>query len=169
MKEIIKASEEFEKAVKKLSESAEEAIENMFKDLNELEEKRLTPIEYLKSYLGVVDGDKFDVYENGGLVNSKPYYFRENKILYDGFEEGDMILNGLVTGKYTIKKYPFVPEYLEDYFYIENNGEICRTKNRYWNIDLARIKCDWVFRTEEEAEANKERVMKEMREVMKND
>ena len=128
---------------------------------------KMKPIEYLKQYLGVVDGEEFDVYENGGLVNRKPYYFRENKILYDGFEEGDMILNGLVTGKYTIKKRPFVPKVGEIYYYYFGDNEIYSRENRRSLIDIALIKCGWAFRTREEAEANKERVLKEMKEVMK--
>lgn len=128
--------------------------------------EKMTPMEYLKSYLGVVDGEEFDVYENGGLVNRKPYYFRENKILYDEFEEGDMILNGLVTGKYTIKKYPFVPKYREEYYIVHIDGVVCTDVNDLFVSDLAKIKCGWAFRTREEAEANKERVIREMKEVM---
>lgn len=130
--------------------------------------EKLTPIEYLKKYLGVVDGEEFDVYVDGDIYIYSPYYFKRNNI-YDK-NNCDVsycaITHRLLTGKCTIKKRPFVPKHLEDYFYIENSGEIYKTQNRYWNIDLARIKAEWAFRTEEEAEANKERVKKEMQEVM---
>ena len=132
--------------------------------------EKMTPIEYLKSYLGVVDGELFDIYcGDSKLVAFGPFRF-EGTYLIDSNEcSRRFTLAILLQGKYTIKKKPFVPKHLENYFYIENNGEICKAQNRYWNIDLARIKCGWAFRTREEAEANEERVLAEMKEVMGND
>ena len=128
---------------------------------------KMKPIEYLKQYLGVTDGELFDVYdEYGDCIKDCPYHFSGNQFINKRRLVDDIAVYDLLTGEYTIKKRPFVPKHLEDYFYIENNGEICKTQNRYWNIDLARIKCGWVFRTENEAEANKERVLAEMEEVM---
>ena len=133
--------------------------------------EKLTPMEYLKQYLGVVDGELFDVYVDGDIYIYSPYYFKGNNI----YDKNDCdvsycaITHRLLTGIHTIKKRPFVPKEDEKFFYISKKGYICETMNLQWIHDIAIIKLGWAFRTKEEALANKERVMKEMQEVMKND
>ena len=132
--------------------------------------EKLTPMEYLKNYLGVVDGEEFDVYDGDVLLKYSPYHFSENGLYDKDNDTVNAILACLTNGRYTIKKKPFVPKFGEIYYFIEkNNGNIIKALNIQWFDDLARIKCGWTFRTYEEAEANKERVMREMKEVMNND
>ena len=132
--------------------------------------ERLTPMEYLKSYLGVVDGEEFDVYdEYGDCIKDCPYHFSGNQIVNErNLVDYDLVYD-LMACDYTIKKRPFVPNHLEEYFYISSLGTISKSINTLCNYDIALLKCGWIFRTREEAEANKERVMREMKEVMKND
>lgn len=128
--------------------------------------EKLTPIEYLKQYLGVVDGEEFDVYYDGKDVGFSPYHFKGNKLYDTDNVNAHSVLGLLVNGAYQIKKKPFVPKYGETYYYFSNN-EIYLRENYSSLLDVATIKCGWSFRTYEEAEANKERVLKEMKEVVK--
>lgn len=132
--------------------------------------EKITPIEYLKSHLGVVDGEEFDVYRDGIKKNIRPYYFEQGKLTIKGnvneIFTNLIVLKSLLNGEYTIKKRPFVPKEDEKIFYISKKGYICETMNLQWIHDIAIIKLGWTFRTREEAEANKERVMREMKEVM---
>ena len=129
--------------------------------------EKLTPIEYLKKYLGVVDGEEFDVYDKyGDCIEDCPYHFSGNQFINKRHLVDDITIYDLLTGEYTIKKRPFVPRVGEIYYYFGDN-EIYSRENERSSLDIALIKCGWVFRTREEAEANKERVMKEMHGVMK--
>ena len=132
--------------------------------------EKLTPMEYLKQYLGVTDGELFDVYdEYGDCIKDCPYHFSGNQIVNErNLVDYDLVYD-LMTYNYTIRKPSFVPKKGEYYFYISNKGYIYETINLQLIHDIVIIKCGWSFRTKEEALANKERVMKEMQEVMKND
>lgn len=132
--------------------------------------EKMTPIEYLKSYLGVVDGEEFDVYRDGIKKNIRPYYFEQGKLTIKGnvneIFTNLIVLKSLLNGEYTIKKRPFVPKKREKYWYLNKKGMINETENIGGAFDTAMIKCGWAFRTREEAEADKERVMREIKEVM---
>lgn len=142
------------------------AVEKFHNDIFNSDEA-LTPMEYLKQYLGVVDGEEFDVYdEYGDCIEDCPYHFSGNQFINKRHLVDDIAVYDLLTGEYTIKKRPFVPKYGETYYIVHINGKVCADVNLLYVSDLAKIKCGWVFRTEAEAEANKERVMKEMKEVM---
>lgn len=144
------------------------AIEKFHNDIFNSDEA-LTPMEYLKSYLGVVDGELFDVYdEYGDCIKDCPYHFSGNQIVNErNLVDCDLVYD-LMACDYTIKKRPFVPKAGETYYYFSNN-EIYSSENECSSLDIALIKCGWAFRTYKAAEANKERVMREMKEVMKND
>ena len=130
--------------------------------------EKMTPMEYLKSCLGVVDGELFDVYVDGDICVYGPYYFKGNDI-YDK-NNCDVsycgITHRLLTGKCTLKKIPFMPKYGERYYYFGTGCAIYSRENTNYAYDISMIKCGWAFRTKEEAEANKERVLAEMKEVM---
>ena len=131
--------------------------------------EKITPIEYLKSYLGVVDGEEFDVYKRNNMRNYySPFHFEKDKLYDKDNEFSTFILNGLLIGDYTIKKRPFVPKNMEKYYFVDGD-EIVNTRNTFNALDFALVKCGWAFRTREEAEANEERVLAEMKEVMGND
>lgn len=135
---------------------------------------KMKPIEYLKQYLGVTDGELFDVYdEYGDCIKDCPYHFSGNQFINKRHLVDDITIYDLLTGKYTIKKCPFVPKYGETYYYFGDSAfirsfvnEIYSSENEWSPLDIALIKCGWAFRTYKAAEANKERVMKEMKEVM---
>lgn len=142
------------------------AVEKFHNDIFNSDEA-LTPMEYLKQYLGVVDGEEFDVYdEYGDCIEDCPYHFSGNQFINKRHLVDDIAVYDLLTGEYTIKKRPFVPKERETYYFCDCDV-ICHGKNNYNAVDIAMIKCGWVFRTREEAEANKERVLAEMKEVMK--
>lgn len=128
-------------------------------------EKRLTPIEYLKNYYCIKDGEEFDVIddETDGDSLFNPHKFEGNSIFNCIGEIDEDILIGILTGEYTVRKRQFVPEKGEHYFYISNKGYIYGKMNNQWISDMVIIKLGWAFRTEAEAEANKERVLKEMK------
>ena len=132
-------------------------------------ENRLTPIEYLKSYYCIKDGEEFDVIddETNGDSLFNPHQFVGNSIFNCIGEIDDDILIGILTGEYTVRKRTFMPKEGEHYFFISNKGYIYETINLQWLSDIVIIKLGWAFRTEEEAEGNRERILKEMHEVMK--
>lgn len=128
--------------------------------------EKLTPIEYLKQYYGVIDGELFDVVVFDDYPRADcPFHFEENNVYDNQNNINDCVLFDLLTGYYRIKRRPFVPKYDETYYFVEGD-EILSTRNTFSSLDIALIKCGWVFRTREEALANKGRVMREMKEVM---
>lgn len=72
----------------------------------------------------------------------------------------------LLKGELEIERIPWKPKKDEKYYCIRKNGDIDWNLNYVGTYDAAIIKSGWVFRSKEEAEANKERVLKEMREAL---
>ena len=70
-----------------------------------MKEEKMTPIEYLKQYLGVTDGELFDVYdEYGDCIKDCPYHFSGNKIVNErNLVDCDLVYD-LMACDYTIKK-----------------------------------------------------------------
>lgn len=72
----------------------------------------------------------------------------------------------LLMGELEIERIPWKPKKGEIYYLINETGNIDYYNNNHDILDACLIKCGWAFRTKEEAEANKERVFKEMWEVL---
>ena len=124
----------------------------------------------MKQYLEISDNRKFDIILDGLPIENNPFYF-DGDYLYNKYNDNaeTEIVYYLMVGTYEIKMRPFVPKYGEKYYIIHIDGAVCADVNELYVSNLAKIKCGWVFRTENEALANKERVIKEMKEVIYND
>lgn len=111
--------------------------------------------------------EKFNIILNSGKLSKyNPYQFTINGLI-DKCGDGmnDYILE-LLTGNITVEKLPWKPKHCEIVYGV-CNGYVYADKFKSNRPDyLALYKLGWLFRTEEEAEANKDRVMKEMNEVI---
>lgn len=75
-------------------------------------------------------------------------------------EFSGLFLNLLLSGQLEIKRKPWKPEYIEQYYFIDKNGDIMATVWRDWHEDIYRYKLGNCYRTEEEAEANRDKWVK---------
>lgn len=89
--------------------------------------------------------------------------FKDAKEFYDENSDG----KGLICGEAAIEKLAWKPKDRELVWSIDCDGDTYSTNffETYKN-DLAMLKCGWYFKTKAEAEANRERVLKEYAEVM---
>ena len=138
---------------------------NYFKKSNhtiiEYELDKLTPIEYLMQYWGIKEGEKFNIINEGSKLSDSPYYFK-NGCLYDKLDKlHRSIYYGFLNGSYKVQKTPWKPKDRELVWSIDSTNFFETYKN-----DLAMLKCGWYFKTKAEAEANRERVLKEYSEVL---
>lgn len=141
------------------------------------EEKPL--LEIVMEYLGVKEGEEFNIVwgsRNGGSSSTlNPFMFKDGELLNKYKNSCDDYLGALIAGKYKIEKLPWKPKNGHIVWYILTNQ---RTDDgKFENLPhsftfksnnlthLALYKSDWMFRTKKEAEANMERVLKEMKEV----
>lgn len=139
------------------------------------EEKTL--LEIVMEYLGVKEGEEFNVVwgsGNGGSSTLNPFMFKDGELLNKYKNSCADYLGALITGKYKIEKLPWKPKHREKAWTVYSD----ENKNRWCNYFsfqenslscIALYKMGWLFRTEKEAEANKDRVLKEMKEVMENE
>lgn len=142
-----------------------EIIEYKF-DREEKKDK-LTPLEYLMQYWGIEEGEKFNIINEGSKLPDSPYYFK-NGCLYDKLDKlHRSIYYGFLNGSYKVQKTPWKPKDRELVWSIDCDGDTYSTNffETYKN-DLAMLKCGWYFKTKAEAEANRERVLKEYSEVL---
>ena len=142
-----------------------EIIEYKF-DREEKKDK-LTPLEYLMQYWGIEEGEKFNIINEGSKLPDSPYYFK-NGCLYDKLDKlHRSIYYGFLNGSYKVQKTPWKPKDRELVWSIDCHGDTYSTNffETYKN-DLAMLKCGWYFKTKAEAEANRERVLKEYSEVL---
>lgn len=97
------------------------------------------------------------------------YKITQNGCVKDmrGLTKDVYFLKYLLNGDFEIEKIPWKPKEGERYYYyVMSDGGVYLYTRDYCLLDASLIKSGWVFRTKEEAEANKERVLKEMREVL---
>lgn len=117
--------------------------------------------------LGVEIGEEFNIIEDGEQLYYCPYKFTEKGLVGKYNNIWDKRLSELIRGICKVEKLPWKPKDKEVVYSMLDNHTIfpiefdC-TSTTY----VALYKCGWLFRTEKEAEANKERVIKEMREVI---
>ena len=119
--------------------------------------------------LGLYWDDEKNESEEFKIINvAGKYKITQNGCVKDtrGPTEDDYFLKYLLNGNFEIEKIPWKPKEGERYYLVNENRDITFSKNDYIIWDASLIKCGWAFRTKEEAEANKERVLKEMREVL---
>lgn len=135
----------------------------MFKtQIEEVKEEKPTPFKMLLDFYNLEVEERF-------LVNGFKVHFDEKGMLLD--ENNDLtggILNGLIMVTEKVEKLPWKPKNNELVFCVDNDGEVYELNFlRENHRDLAMLKCGWLFKTYEEAEANKERVLKEYEELLK--
>lgn len=137
-------------------------------------------LEVLREEIGVKVGEEFDVYENG----KKQWMckFEENgffhKIDDEFYKSGvwkDIVYNFC---RYTFKKKPLFPTKEKPYFYVQmrldNDGKAIYdgVDYVYWygkDFDIAMLITGNYFKTEEEAEDNKEKVIEKMNKLLKDE
>ena len=77
-----------------------------------------------------------------------------------------LLLTELLSGEKTIKRGPWNPREGDYYYYIVwHTGEVTKKKFTLKTHDLALLANGWLFRSEQEANENKERVLEEIREL----
>lgn len=159
--------------------------------LSDERSKEKSLIEIVMEYLGVVEGEKFNILLNGVERSmSNPFMFKDQRLEdKDGLQTSDY-LSHLVTGVYKLEKLPenkrpksvlyrSTKEYsqTEPLLWIPNHGDAV------WVIlddgtvmidsffecsphSVALYKCGWLFRTKELAEKNLGKVLKEMKDIL---
>lgn len=122
--------------------------------------------------LGVQLNEEFNIIGEGKTLDYGPYKFTERGLLNKDDCRLDKKMAELIRGIYKIEKLQRKPKNGDEYYYVElwdiptiETGRF-DSENPY---EIALYKCGWLFRTEAEAEANKERVLAEMREVISNE
>lgn len=113
--------------------------------------------------LGVEIGEEFKV-DTG--KSDLTYKLTENELLYQWegeklWEINDSVLRQLLSGKSIIKKLPWKPKCGERYWHVADD----ETYNPMWTdamFDYSCLKLGNCFRTKEEAEANADRIRKEI-------
>ena len=113
------------------------------------------------------ESEEFKIINDNEPIEGK-YKITQNGCVKDmrGLTKDIYFLKYLLNGDFEIEKIPWKPKEDERYYLVNENGDINSYENNYALWDACLIKCGWAFRTKEEAEANKERVLKEMREVL---
>lgn len=131
-----------------------------------MEDKTL--YEMILDKLGVEEGEKFNVSTDlVGSIIVNPYHFNDGFFIDRTGEVDDNLFIDLLMGKATIEKMPWKPNFMDYVFFIDNKSEkVYQTMFSNIPSDLAMLKCEWFFKSYKEAEANKERVLKEMGEVL---
>lgn len=137
------------------------------------EEKSL--IEIVMEKLGVEEGEEFNIMWNGSSLSTlNPFMFKDGKLLSKYKDSYVEYLGALITGEYKIEKLKWKPKNGEKVWSVysdENKNIWCNYSifGESFSNCVALYKVGWLFKTKEKAEANKKRVLKEMKEVMEND
>lgn len=176
------AYERLEK-IEDTEEETKEEAEEMKKEVNEetktgtFEQKILKT---LREEIGVDIGEEFDVYKNGnmqwrckfdknGFSRKGIYEFQKSGIWKDIIGNFSM---------YTFKRKPFIPTFFEEYFHLdvgEFDGELTASadvKVATWegdNWDYGMLALGNVFRSEEQALGNKDKLLEKMEKLRKGE
>lgn len=140
------------------------------------EEKSL--IKIVMEHLGVEEGEEFNIVwddnDSSSLAVYNPFMFKNGNLLSKYKNSRTDFLGHLITGESKIEKLLWKPKNGEKVWTVysdENKNRWCNysTFKDYSSSCIALYKMGWLFKTEKEAEANMERVLKEMKEVMENE
>lgn len=128
---------------------------------------------------GLELSEEFNIVGEGKPLNCGPYKFTERGLLDKDGCRWDKKMAELIRGIYTVEKLPWKPKTGHIVWYILTNqrtddGKFENLPHSFTFKDnnlthLALYKSGWLFRTKKDAEANLERVVREMREVKEND
>lgn len=164
------------------AEETKEEVEEMEKDVNtegKSETIKQKVFEVLRKEIGVEPDEEFDVYQNGVKQWTCKFKGGEfcQKVNYELCKSDvwvDLIWN---FSSYTFKRKPFVPEYEEDYFFLtvsrdENNNISLKRGRKTWTddgVDYGMLALGNVFRSEEEALGNKDKLLERLNELRKEE
>lgn len=128
----------------------------------------MTLYEKILEGLGVKENEKFIIIDENGIEHqNNPFCFvngyLKNKFGYEQYDE----IHSLLIGEYKIKK-EWKPKDGDVVWYVDmcnyiNKVNFCSHSTSH----LATLKCGWLFKSYDEANQNKERVLAEMIEVLK--
>ena len=123
--------------------------------------------------LGLYWDDEKNESEEFKIINDNEPLAGKYKIIQNGcvkdirgLTKDIYFLKYLLNGDFEIEKIPWKPKEDERYYFVDETEDISSYRNTYALLDACLIKCGWAFQTREEAEANRERVLKEMKEVL---
>lgn len=124
-------------------------------------------IKQVAKMLGVEVGEKFNILDiHGNLIKWAPY-----KLTKDGLVDRDgnytfALFGHIISGNCTIQKLPWKPEYREEVWHISAKGSIFHDRfDKNSCVDLALYAIGNCFETKEEAEKNKDKIMKMQKEI----
>lgn len=130
-------------------------------------------MEKVASMLGLELDEEFNINLSDGSPSSGiPYKFTEHNLVNNRLMPVNGLIGALLTGRYTIERLKWKPKDGDTVWYIFSSKHAeeswcesctCDSKN---TVYVALYKMGWLFKTEAEAEANMERVLKEMKEVI---
>lgn len=163
------------KYLEKIEDTEDETEEETKTEI--LEQKIL---EAVREEIGVDIGEEFDLYENG--EKQWTCKFKESGFfceIDDEFYKSEIWKNIAYNFcRYTFKRKPLFPTKEKPYFYVQmrldNDGKAIYdgVDYVYWygkDFDIAMLITGNYFKTEEEAEDNKEKVIEKMNKLLKNE
>ena len=168
--------EETDAEAKETKEEVEEMDIAEETKTNTLEEKVL---EVLRKEIGVEIGEEFDVYKKGNMLWRCK--FERNRFFCKGHYElqKSEVWKNIIANfhEYTFKRKSFIPEYEKDYFFLSKNYD--ENKNIKFSvlhniwvdniIDYGMLALGNVFRSEEEASKNKDKLLEKMKKLRKGE
>lgn len=168
------------KRLEKIEETEEETKEDVNEETKaEIMEQKI--LKALREEIGVEIGEEFDVYKNGKKQWMCKFEKSGHLVSYkrDGFEETFIWKYWIFhLNKYEFKKRLSFPTKEEPYFYVQmrldNDGKAIYdgVDYVYWygkDFDIAMLITGNYFKTEEEAEDNKEKVIEKMNKLLKGE
>lgn len=136
-------------------------------------------LEVLREEIGVDIGEEFDVYKKGNMLWRCKFeengFFRRG---WDEFQKAEVWKNIIVNfHEYTFKRKPFIPKYGERYFSLagerdKNENIKFRVLRNVWVdniVDYGLLALGNVFRSEEEALGNKDKLLERLNELRKEE
>ena len=129
-------------------------------------------IDQFLEMLGVELGEKFNLVFSGGgeRFEYSPYHFEGEDgcfNLYDRIDnESNQYISDIISGYFKIKKLPWKPKDSDKYWFVNPKGYLVHA---YFcedgMVDLYNFNTGNCFKTEEEAEAHKDEVLKRFKEI----
>lgn len=124
------------------------------------QEEKKTPFQYMLDYYDIKVGEVF-------LLNGEKFYFDENNVLRYENNSRSYLIEKLLSGTSNVEKLPWKAKNGDTVWKINTDGNIFDCVfGKYLPSSVALLKLGWLFPTKEEAERNKDRVLKEMKEVL---
>ena len=132
-----------------------------------MDESKMNYIKQFAEMLGVEIGEEFNLIDRyGNLFKDSPYKLTKNGFV-DREGYSTFTLSGhVISGNCTIQKLPWKPEYGEEVWHISAKGSIFHDRfDKNSCVDLALYAIGNCFETKEEAEKNKDKIMKMQKEI----